>query len=216
MGRSSHKKQVVVYLPAELHQGLRTRAARSGRTISALVEEALRAQEGQQVATLSAAAEPRSEIVDALVGYGAPLYGSGDASRLSVEEAVARGLELSRKHAAILRVLPLVLHRNRGRISWRALRRSASDLAALGMLLDLTAEVTGERSFQAWAARLPRSARRAPPELFFETRRPTRRYLELAEVRTPEVVRRWGFLMATPLEDFRDAYARHGDRVSGA
>jgi len=209
----------VVYLPPELHDSLRLQSARTGKTMSELVEQSLRtrlAPERRRTPLPSPPEEPSPEVVDALVKYGAPLWSSGRPTSLSLEEAIAQGLELARKHPSILRVLPVVLAENRSELSWKSLRERVgrAGLPALGMLLDVTAEVTDIEEFRAWAAELQRAGiKRRVPAPFFEMGACGERYLELARHRTPEAVRRWGFLMATPLDDFRRAVMRYcGDR----
>lgn len=209
VGRHKDKKQVVVYLPHALHQRLRLQSARVGKSMSELVEQALGARLGkeQRVPIPSRPEVERPEVVDALVMYGAPLWSSGRPTQLSLEEAVTRGLALARHHPSLLRVLPVVLFNNRSRLTWDELRSRAADLRALGMLLDLTAEVTGVELFRSWACALSECMSQEPPTPFFERSRGGR-YLELAQLRTPGVVKKWGFLMATPIDDFQAAVRR--------
>ena len=207
---------MVVYLPHALHQRLRLQSARVGTSMSELVERALTSHlPVERVPIPSRPKVERSEVVDALVMYGAPLWSSGQPTQLSLEEAIARGLALARRHPSLLRVLPVVMFNNRSRLSWDELRSRVADLRTLGMLLDLTAEVTNVELFRSWACALsppaeqPETAGRpqAPPTPFFEGSRGGR-YLELARQRTPAVVKKWGFLMATPIDDFRTAVRR--------
>jgi hypothetical protein len=111
-------------------------------------------------------------------------------------------------------VLPVVLRANREALSLEDLRARSdpAQLPALGMLLELTAELTDDDRLRGWAEELARQgARRTPPRLepFFTSRPAGARYLALAAERTPELVRRWGFVLATPLDDFRAALERH-------
>jgi hypothetical protein len=211
MGHREGKSQAVFYLSPDLHKSLRLQSARTGQSMSDLVESALRAH-GRSAAPRRPIPRDREnarpEVVEALVSHGAPLWGRGDPTRLSLEEAVAGGLALARRHPVLLHVLPAVLHGCSGRMSLPALRSCVGPggLPALGMLLDLTAEVTGSTRLRRWAREIRRACEpRDPPELFFEGARRGARYLEVARRRTPEVARRWGFLMATPLDDFAAA-----------
>jgi hypothetical protein len=215
MGRHSRRTQVVVYLPPELHDSLRVRAAQQGTSMSDLVEQSIRGKPGIARSAVPIGPEAdtaQPEIVDALIALGAPLWGRGAARRPPVAATIARAIGEARNHPAILRVLPLVLQRHAGRLSWKALRAAVApgDLAALGMVLDLSAAATGSDRLARWARALWNTGVRQEPEApFFDSpsaRSP--RYLELAAQRTPEVVRRWGFLMATPLDDFRAAVER--------
>jgi len=215
MGRQKGKRQVVVYLRPELHEGLRLQAARSGGTISGLVEEAVRVQlsgPGPRLQIPLGIEEATSPALEALAHFGAPLWSRGAPGALGLEAAVAEALVLSRSHPSLLRVLPVVLFKNRRRLRWRALRSQVprSEQAALGMLLELTLELTGVELFRRWADELRRhGVLQDPPAFFFVNGPRGRRYEELAEQRTPAAARRWGFLMATPIEDFLEAMRRH-------
>lgn len=212
MGKTKGKNQVVVYLSEDVRRRLRVQAAREGRSMSALVEQALRSRLGADRRPLPGPADgvATPDVQEALARFGAPLWSSGRPTGLTLEQAIARGLEQARDHAALLRVLPVVLYRNRHQLAWDKLRAEVGEqgLPALGLLLDLTAEVTGETTFRTWADGLRHQVRHAEPVPFFRRRERSKRYSELARGRTPELVRRWGFLMATPLEDFRDAVER--------
>jgi hypothetical protein len=183
--------------------------------MSELVERSIRGKPARDRRTVPIGAEEgvdAPEIVEDLIALGAPLWGRASTRRPHLAATIARAIGEARKHPAILRVLPLVLHRQAGRLSWKALRAAIApgDRAALGMVLDLSAAVTGDERL----ARLARAVwktgvRQEPPAPFFDSPSArSRRYLELAAQRTPEVVRRWGFLVATPLEDFRAAIER--------
>jgi plasmid stability protein len=214
VGRSSRKKQVVVYLPHALHQRLRVQAAHMGKSISQIVESALRdrLEERPRVQLPADLDTAPPQVVDALAQHGAPLWSSGRPTGLSVEDAIAQGLVAAHAHASLLHVLPIVLERNKELLSWPELRArvETARLPALGMLLDLAAEVTGTARFRAWAAELwDAGVRQEPERPFFAAPGAGARYLELARQRTPEAVRRWGFLMVTPIDDFRDAVRRH-------
>jgi hypothetical protein len=215
VGRSKLKKQVVIYLPHEVHDQLRLQAARLGTTISELVETAVVARIGERrrIPLPAELESPAPElVVDALAEFGAPLWSSGQSTRLSLEEAILLGLGASRRQPSLFHVLPIVLHKNRARLSWPELRAraDAATRPALGMLLDLTAEASGSERLRAWAAELwEAGARQEPVTPFFTTRPLGARYLALAQQRTPAVVRRWGFLTATPIEDVKAALERH-------
>jgi hypothetical protein len=222
MGRHKSKKQVLFYLSHEVHRSLRLQAALTGSSMSEIVERALtQARPGLERARLQLPGQqlprqrlPRQtehqelEVIDALAAHDAPIWSSGQPTRLSLEQALAQGLREARQHPFLLRMLPVVLFKNRRRLSWPRLRAAVASelLPALGMLLDLTGAVTGWRTFAAWAATLrAEGVEPAASELFFLGHAASDSYLELARIRTPEVVRRWGFLMATPLDDFQAA-----------
>ncbi len=209
---------MVVYLPPALHRRLRAQAARLDLTVSALVEAAVTARLDEQRRVPLPAGLERGEpdpVVDALAAFGAPLWSSGQPARVELVAAILQGLAASRRQPSLLHVLPIVLHANRDSLSLEELRFRSDRalLPALGMLLELTAELTGDERLRGWADELWRQGvRQAPVEPFF-TARTGARYLALAAERSPELVRRWGFVLATPLDDFRAALERHGGRA---
>ena len=101
----------------------------------------------------------------------------------------------ARTDPTVLRVLPVVVLRNEGRLDWEDVRsraRRAKLKAELGMLLDLTAAVSGRASLHEQTHGLSDRRRRVPrylpePASDFERR--------LADKRTPPAARRWGFRM---------------------
>jgi len=148
------------------------------------------------------------DVVNDLAAYGAPLWSNGCAPSMTLECAIARGLEEARVHPSLLRVLPIVLWENRSELCFEKLCASVRSecLPRLGMLLDLAAALTSSDVFSGWAEELfKRVSKKDPPVLFFANGSTGRMYRELAEVRTPDVVRKWGFLMTTPIQDFQDA-----------
>lgn len=151
------------------------------------------------------------DVVNDLVAYGAPLWSNGRPPSMTLECAIARGLEEAKDHPSLLRVLPIVLWENRSELCFEklcALVRSEG-LRRLGMLLDLTAVLTSSDVFWGWAEELfKRVSKKDPPVLFFANGSTGRMYRELAEVRTPDVVRKWGFLMNTTIQDFQDAWEK--------
>jgi hypothetical protein len=210
MGRHKGKKQVLVYLSPALHQRLRLEAARRSVSMSAMVEQALESRLAPRLKPLADDLDAQPNVVEALAGFGAPLWSTGRATDLTLEQAVAGGLELARHRPTLLRVLPVVLCLNRSRVSWPGLRAEVAreSLGALGMLLELTAELTGIEAFRRWALELEPFAEPGAAAPFFRDRPASGRYLALARERTPEVARRWGFVLATPLDDFRSAMER--------
>jgi hypothetical protein len=120
---------------------------------------------------------------------------------------LAEGLALSHEDAALARRLPLVLWRHRetldhGRLAREAGRRN--ERQALGFFLELTATLGGDPALAARARRL-QDARRVRTRPFFTRVRgpvPT----ALPARRTPELARRWGFVLNTDLERFAAAF----------
>ncbi len=144
-----------------------------------------------------------------LAAYGAPLAGVEPRARMGREEALVAGLAAAANDPTLLRVLPVVVLRNEGRLDWHELRaraRRAKVRAELGMFLDLTAEVTGHENLREEAHGLQDRRRRVPrylpgPRSDFERR--------LADRRTPPAARRWGFRMNLSEESLRAFVRKH-------
>jgi hypothetical protein len=138
---------------------------------------------------------------------GAPLASAGGkGSPLGKEETLAYALGLSRRHPEVARVWPVVYARHREELDHEMLARLAGRLGqkrALGFFLDLTQVLLGRDAPRA-RNRL-RDARFRKTQDFFVTE-PGERSRELAELRTPEVARRWHFRMNMPLESFKTSF----------
>ena len=144
------------------------------------------------------------EVVgESLVAHGAPLAAWKGAAHLSLEDTVIAGLRLARENATVLRVLPILLAKNLARLEWPRLRQAAADAhdeAALGMLLELTSDVTGHPEFRVWSKSLPTPTASSPAWFLDGDRRRSASadYRDLLRRRTPRAARRWGFLMTPP------------------
>ncbi|MEW5849050.1 MAG: hypothetical protein AB2A00_09550 [Myxococcota bacterium] len=158
---------------------------------------------------------PRDEHAETVRGWlrdlGAPLVNGRAATPApSEEDALADALKLAHRDASVARVLPLCLwyHRNHvdvARLGDRA--RADGEKHALGFMLDLTAEVCGDKRFAQWAREL-RDRRRRVVRDFFHGAPTSRRARELAERNTPDVARRWGYRMNMDLENFRALFQK--------
>lgn len=144
-----------------------------------------------------------------LVAYGAPLAGVEPRAGMRREEALVAGLAAAVSDPTLLRVLPVVVLRNERQLDWHELRaraRRAKLGTELGMLLDLTAEVSGHDNLRQEARGLRDRRRRVPrylpePRSGFERR--------LADRRTPPAARRWGFRLNLSEESLRDFVRKH-------
>jgi len=123
------------------------------------------------------------------------------------EQVIVDAVRLARRDATLARVLPIVLWRqwnklDRKQLKARALR--AREKHALGFLVALTSELSGDRSLDRWAEGL-RDHRATGMRAFFQL--PSARAArDLAGRRTPEVARRWGFLMDLDFDSFKSAF----------
>src|SRR4051812_38886743 len=149
---------------------------------------------------------------ETLVALGAPLSGWRPYRRLAPEVALALALRFARTDASLLRSLPIVLARTWRELDWSKLETSVQDqdsLALLGMLTELTASLAGVPELGEKARRLWR-----PPRETRHLFRPRNEFdRELAEHRSPEVARKWGFLMNIGEDSFRALFERHAGEV---
>jgi transcriptional regulator with XRE-family HTH domain len=143
--------------------------------------------------------------------YGAPLYGSTTVDMKNVpgvESVLVEGLKVSREDATVARALPLAFWKNRGSLALKLLRDEAerwNQTRTLGFFLDLTAQLSGETAFKREAARLHSRVPLKTTQFFQPT---TRRERQLAELKTPEVARRWGFRMNMGLDSFASMFEK--------
>lgn len=163
----------------------------------------------------SARAEPSMSddaIYGALVAWNAALVHAAHAPReaVALEELFPRATRLARRDATVLRTLPLLFARHGEQLSLEHLKETAArekQESEVGMLLALTGHLTGnERLLQA--AELFAHARSPVPELFFLSAHSEREY-RLAQLRTPSIVREWGFLMNMPEDVFRTVLEKY-------
>lgn len=149
-----------------------------------------------------------------LAAVGAPLLVSRrlKGPRPPREELLAEGLSLSHHDAAVARVMPVVLWKNRHLLDYGRLVRAARERdegQALGFLLELTG-LLGRESRLASLSRRLRDHRRARLRPYF-ARAQGRMAKALARKRTPPLARRWGYLMNMDLESFATAFGRFGE-----
>ena len=179
---------------------------------------ALLCQESQAV---SAGPSPyEDDVLRTMLGeYGAPLLsrrGAGGDRPRSLEELAAHALRLSHRDPSVALVLPLVLNQNRHSLNFETLRHWASrndERQALGLFLELTAELTGIEDFRREAGRL-RDRRIKKTRPYFTTADEGRYTRELAERNTPEIARRWHYRMNLPMESFASHFRKFSDGPS--
>jgi DNA-binding transcriptional ArsR family regulator len=162
------------------------------------------------IPALPATQEARDQQVrESLAALGAPLAGQRPQEHLGLEDTLLAGLEAARSDGTLLRVLPVVLSKNLGRIDWRVVKegaRSRKLKAELGLLVDLTADLLDKPELRQRVADL-HDRRRRVPRFYPAVRSDFER--RLAKERSPAVARRWGFLMNMSVESFRSSLERH-------
>jgi hypothetical protein len=145
-----------------------------------------------------------------LAHYGAPLYGASVADDIPVLEVVlAMALSLARQDPSVARALPVAFYLNRHDLNLARLRGLANARGqgrVLGFFLELTSRLSGDPSF----ARAARPLRPVEPRQnaiqFFAVRSKLER--RIAEVRTPEVAKRWDFRMNMDLDSFASMFRK--------
>ena len=149
----------------------------------------------------------RSWLRDAGAPLGAaPVTGA----RPPLEEALASAVQLAHRDATVARVLPLVFWLQRRHVDHEMLARAAThrdERQALGCFLELAGRLGDDTTLLRAAQRL-RDRRRSRPQPFF-TKSTGRMAMATARRNTPEVVRKWGYLMNLGLDSFAAAFARH-------
>jgi len=153
----------------------------------------------------------------ALAHYGAPLFVSkgkgGVLPRLEV--ALASALGVAHDDPAVAGNLPVVLWKNRdvdtNELTRLALRRGEAQ--TLGFFLELTDDLAGANVFGAAASPLEDKRLRRSKNFFSRDGRFGAYEEELAVMNTPEVAKRWHFLMNMSLDSFK-SYFRKGTQPS--
>jgi hypothetical protein len=167
------------------------------------------------VASKPSSAAPRDEAAEAVRrrarALGAPLTVRADAvPDAEREQVVVDAVRLARRDATLARVMPVLLWHQRDMLDRPRLEATASrahEKHALGFLVALTAELAGDRRLRTWSETL-RDHRACGVRPFFAL--PSARAARaLAERRTPQVARDWGYTMDLDLDAFRDAFDKH-------
>jgi hypothetical protein len=156
------------------------------------------------------AAKEEAVVVANLQKLGAPLTTSeASQEQLPPEETLARALVVSRKNATVLRVLPYVYAQVADHVDLDAVREKAVEYRqerCLGFVLDVAGQLSrnprlNEEANKVFGKRVKRD------ELFFELKGKYER--KLAMQNTPEVARKWHFVMNMPMDSFRTLYEKY-------
>jgi hypothetical protein len=153
---------------------------------------------------------PNQQVVlESLVAYGAPLGGYAPAKKpLPFEQTLVLALTAARANSTVLRVLPAVLRNHATQVQLDALKRWAERLhqkAELGFLLDQTDKLFDVPRLRGLVKDLVHAKHPEKPVPFFDFDAASERALKLAQTRTPEVARHWGFVMNMPDSSFKRA-----------
>ena len=150
-----------------------------------------------------------SEVRGCLVDHGALL----DAPRRkapSPERALAAGARLSHRDPSVARVLPALIWKHRHRLDRERLlveARRFGEKQALGLFLEIAAELGRDPSLTRWADTFRDRRVRTVKDFFDSSGSPYAR--ELAERHTPPVARRWHYRLNMGLDAFESSFRRH-------
>jgi transcriptional regulator with XRE-family HTH domain len=179
-------------------------------------------------------AEPTNDVLKGwLAHYGAALYGPETGPVPPPETVLAAGLKLARESASVARALPLAFWKTRERLDFDRLVKEGERLGqarTLGFFLDLTSQLSGDPTFADAVVKLRLgpstpgsatrgSATREPSTSGSSTLRPpsrptqffqptTLRERKMAELRTPDVARKWGFRMNMGMDSFESMFEK--------
>lgn len=155
----------------------------------------------------------------ALAYFGAPLFVPSNVELRKVpglEVTLAAALHLSHADPAVAGNLPVVLWKNRLQLDVNELARLAvrdGEGQTLGFFLDLTDQLAGVNLFTPAAQALKDKRVRRTRNFFARDGRFGEYEEGLAVMNTPEVAKRWHFLMNMSLESFV-SYFRKGTHPS--
>lgn len=169
------------------------------------------APELKRIISYDGAPSGNPSVRSQLAAEGLPVVADQVESSLSLEETLVAGLHESRNDASIARAFPAFLAKRANDIEWKVvhshLTRDSAGKHVLGFFLDVAAELTENGRYRKLAAGF-RDGRRKSTHLFFSGSH-SKRELQLAEMRTPDIARRWGWKMNMGLDAFADMYAKH-------
>lgn len=162
----------------------------------------------------AAKSEPQDDVRGWLQQMGAPL--SAPRSKRnppSSEVALTEALVLSHTDPTVARVLPFVLWRQRADLDLdhlAVLATQRDEAQSLGYFLELAGKLGKDRPLLQASKQLV-DRRRRRPRMFFAGRH-GRRAVAAASKRTPQVARRWGYLMNAGVDSFKSVF----DKSSGS
>lgn len=134
----------------------------------------------------------------------------------SLEDVLLEACRVAHLEASVARVLPFVFARLASRLDLDVLRRraKAADLKhTVGFMLDVAGQLGGKRELRQAAVRF-RDRRLSRNRPFFAGE--TRRSRVLAEKRSPDLARRWGWRMNMGLDSFASVFEKFPDAAPHA
>jgi hypothetical protein len=148
-------------------------------------------------------------VLESLVAHGAPLGGFAPRpTPLPFEQTVVAALDVAHLNSTVLRVLPALLSSHAQTVQLDVLKSWAVRLnkeAELGFLLELTDQLFDTPRLTLLLKDLSHAKHPHQPVLFFRSEQGSERARKLAEARSPEAARHWGFLLNMPESGFKSA-----------
>ncbi|MFH1437757.1 MAG: hypothetical protein ABIJ56_18765 [Pseudomonadota bacterium] len=149
-----------------------------------------------------------------LAGLSAPLIIDAPESKRppGIEKVIAAGLRLAHRDASVARSLPVCIWRNRHRLDPEKLKveaRRAGETQAMGLFLDLTAELAKDTQLREWSRRMRDRRIRRTSDFFPATGSVYGR--RLAEANSPPVALRWHYRMNIGMDSFESLFKKHVD-----
>lgn len=143
------------------------------------------------------------DVLQSLAAYGAPLASAEPLATLTVEDALVEGLKLSHRKAVVFRTLAVVVLKHCATLDWNRVKQRAAaenETRALGLLVELTSNIAGQPELRKHVEDLqPQEAHGT--EYYFQVRSKYDR--ESAEARSPNVAKRWGYVLNTTEDSLR-------------
>lgn len=192
--------------------GFATYQARRGHPRAPLLMQLLAAPDVPPLRGLDARA--RTRVRAQLAALGAPLWPASPrrAASATLEETLANACKLAHGDATVAKVLPYVFWRHRDRIDFRRLHdevRKRGESQTTGFMLALAGELARVPALSVEAETFRDRRRRSALPFFPESAAGFAK--RLAESRTPDLARSWGFLMNMSLDDFSSVFQRFAD-----
>lgn len=205
-------------LRAMRQAGLATSVRSAGRTVYRANTAHPQAELVRQLVSAPVVSDPHEDkdaqdVRRRLKTLGAPLNGRAmRRANVDVEETLVAGVKLARQDATVARVMPLCLWHERSNVDWKKLLASvhgAEEKHTLGFFLELTTELSGDERFKSCAVMLRDKRVRTVHD--FSMGRKTSSARELAEAKTPQVARDWGFRMNMESESFQSTFDKFAE-----
>lgn len=162
-------------------------------------------------------------VAERLVSRSLPVFSSDpglpsseESTDLPLEGLLLAAVEIARRDATVARALPAFIARHKDQLDLPRLRRLAKSSETkhrVGFFLDLTGNLTGDAKLCAVAQQFADRRRKVPRE-FFVNDASSSYSRKLAEKRTPQIARRWGWLMNMGEDAFLQTLNKFRDHAS--